>query len=455
MFIDIGSFLRQLAVGVQYRCRCKTRDHLTQKIYFGDMFQKSELFTNKLLKKVQEGFFGKEWQQLLDKYPGGTVDSGAELYVCEKCGYWINEEKVDFYLPLEKIDLKSIVLREDKYKLLKKYTHKCPKCESSMKEIGLVEYLKDNSYEDNYKTVYDLQLTCPKCKEKIKLISCEIHSVDVEYRPDKIMEVIDADLRHKKWGIGKVVNFAGEDIVVDFPEKKGVIIKYPEAITVYKVAEFVSKSLQKEVLQKWNENHAGDKENTKGIVKKDEPEVKSVAEKKTQAKGDQRIVPRITSDNVMTYLVFQGTTYDAECAGGYIWAPLRNQAGHEVHHWKRLEDVRKGDIILHANKGFIQAISVAEGEAYSCSRPGALDEADQWEKDGLKVDCQYTLLRKPINYRAYKDVTKNYSGVKYAPFNSAGNGNQGYLFELNKELAKFFIDLARKNNSEIDDKFCL
>lgn len=52
-----------------------------------------------MLKLVDAGFFGEEWKQLHQQYPEGSVDFKFNIYLCE-CGYWSNDEVVDFYLEL-------------------------------------------------------------------------------------------------------------------------------------------------------------------------------------------------------------------------------------------------------------------------------------------------------------------------------------------------------------------
>ena len=41
--------------------------------------------------------------------------------------------------------------------------------------------------------------------------------------------------------------------------------------------------------------------------------------------------------------------------------------------------------------------------------------------------------------------------VKYAPFDEDGNGNMGYLHELNCELAQIFIGTIVKANKDLAD----
>ena len=45
--------------------------------------------------------------------------------------------------------------------------------------------------------------------------------------------------------------------------------------------------------------------------------------------------------------------------------------------------------------------------------------------------------------------------MKYAPFDKDGNGNMGYLFELNRELAKFFVAKTIVKNEYLLDLECI
>ena len=59
------------------------------------------------------------------------------------------------------------------------------------------------------------------------------------------------------------------------------------------------------------------------------------------------------------------------------------------------------------------------------------------------------MLKTPLKHGAYKDKILEYCNVKYAPFDKDGNGNMGYLFDLNQNLAAFFIQEIAKKNPEV------
>lgn len=146
------------------------------------------------------------------------------------------------------------------------------------------------------------------------------------------------------------------------------------------------------------------------------------------------------------YLVFQKKTYDEESAGQFIWAPKFNKSGKTEYHWERLLCVREGDVIFHCSKGYIRAISKANGACQDSARP---DSHAEWEQDGRRIDCSYHILKFPLEHGAYKKKIQEYCNIKYAPFKKDGKGKQGYLFELNRDLALFFIQEVANKNPEI------
>ena len=156
-----------------------------------------------------------------------------------------------------------------------------------------------------------------------------------------------------------------------------------------------------------------------------------------------------TPEKRKTFYVFQGNTFDRESDGGYIWAPILNKAGGTFHHWERLKDVRPGDIIFHGYNGNIQAISVALGTCYNCDQPVELRSENLWERTGRRVDCNYVIIRNPVQPKSCLSDILRFCDVRYAPFDRNGKGNVGYLYELNRELARIFLCESIKYNPEL------
>ena len=139
------------------------------------------------------------------------------------------------------------------------------------------------------------------------------------------------------------------------------------------------------------------------------------------------------------FFVFQNQDFQIEFNHGYICAPYYATDRSVPHHWLRLVQVRKGDIILHGVVGHILAVSEAKGGCY--------DFTDAYGSEGRKIDCEYHLLNKPLRTADYKKEIIHYcSGLEYQPFNKNGDGNQGYLFDIRSELAIIFIkEIVRVN----------
>lgn len=142
------------------------------------------------------------------------------------------------------------------------------------------------------------------------------------------------------------------------------------------------------------------------------------------------------------YYVFQGQEYEREILGGYLFAGNDES----IHHWKRLDDLKKGDIIIHGGFKSIIAISRVTSTVYQGCRNGE-------NHIGKRVDCDCTELKHPIDLTSHRDaIQKACFGKKYQPFNKNGTGNQGYLFDLCTDLAIYFLNLIAESNEHLLNK---
>lgn len=182
---------------------------------------------------------------------------------------------------------------------------------------------------------------------------------------------------------------------------------------------------------------------------------KTAVSGKKEGSAKAHVPVKRVAGQAMTYLVFQGDTYNEERNGQFIWAPKFTKDGRAMHHWDRLLDVREGDIIFHCSDGYIQAISRVKTTCEDSARPDhTTGDWTNWEKDGRRVDCEYHVLKYPLKHGAHKEKILEYCNVKYAPFNREGNGNMGYLYDLDQNLAAYFIrEIAKKNPEVIDLDF--
>lgn len=152
-----------------------------------------------------------------------------------------------------------------------------------------------------------------------------------------------------------------------------------------------------------------------------------------------------------TFFCFQGKQWQNEISTGYIFA-----LSDGISHHERLCSVKKEDIIFHGSKQGILAVSIAEDRCFLEKRPKEHYLAnDKKDAEGLMIKTKYQLLKKPINTCYYKkEIIKlqgNHEGKGY-PFDKNGEGNQGYLFNLNKSLAKFFMEEIIKRNPFMKEK---
>ena len=259
-------------------------------------------------------------------------------------------------------------------------------------------------------------------------------------------------VKHKTLGTGTVTKFDGKFFTVSF-ESKVSMFQYPVAFTSF--IQAVDPADQAAILQEIEDVKAAaiaqqkadeeakcaetEKQMAEATVKKASP--KSTSTPKKTAHKQERIAGK-----PMTFFVFQNSTFDREYQGGYLWAPVTNKTGDSFHHWDRLLNVHPGDVILHGYNGYVQAISVARAACYDCVQPQELRTEDSWDMDGRRVDSDYIMLEHPIKTSDHIDDIIRLCNTKYSPFNKYGTGNQGYLFEINREMAKVFLNAAATAN---------
>ncbi|MDN4078153.1 hypothetical protein QYF52_09415 [Paenibacillus polymyxa] len=86
----------------------------------------------------------------------------------------------------------------------------------------------------------------------------------------------------------------------------------------------------------------------------------------------------------------------------------------------------------------MHSVIIAKNDYRESKKPDSLGSVDNWEQDGWIVDAEYSDISTPIKYKNYMNDILVLQGKKYAPYNLAGRGNTGYLFQITEELANFF-----------------
>lgn len=266
------------------------------------------------------------------------------------------------------------------------------------------------------------------------------------------MELLNVKVKHAVFGIGTVIEFDGKYITIQFTVKSSRFV-YPDAFEKFIKAE--DSAVQEAILNyisavKQNEEEKIQAELATRKAYENSKVTEDASKRSILQRAGYTPKPTARSQRIegkrMTFFVFQGNTFDKEFSGGYIWAPISNKAGTTPHHWTRLLDVRKGDIIIHGCDGYVQAISVARDACYDCTQPAELTVKELWDRDGRRVDCDYTQISTPIKTSDFTDDIIRLCRVKYSPFDKAGKGNMGYLFEINRELMRIIVDASVKQN---------
>lgn len=144
------------------------------------------------------------------------------------------------------------------------------------------------------------------------------------------------------------------------------------------------------------------------------------------------------------FYVFQGETYKEEHAGGYVWSPQLDKAGHRNAGYTMMTNIKEDDFILHNENGKVVAISVAQTDCYEARQPKELSEADttvKWDDEGYRIDTDYFEFDVPLITTNYKDwLEKHY--IDGSAFTRVGRGKQQYMCSLADEHAIFLIEKA-------------
>lgn len=272
------------------------------------------------------------------------------------------------------------------------------------------------------------------------------------------MNLLNQMVKSKIFGLGTVVQQGDTNITVKFADKERKF-PYPEAFRKFLTAEDVD--IQQMLLAEIAEADVALEEERKRKAKARQAAEQARADELARKAGLSHSASRKpvrrrgrADGQQLTFLVFQGSMFDKQCEGGYIWMQKYNRSGDICHPWERMAEIHKGDVILHCVEGCVKAISVAEGACMDAASPEELREKSL-DLEGRMVKCSYTKIQKPIKYADYKDAIIKYCNVKYAPFDKDGNGNTGYLYELNRTLAKFFVEKSVVDNGYLLELACV
>ncbi len=145
------------------------------------------------------------------------------------------------------------------------------------------------------------------------------------------------------------------------------------------------------------------------------------------------------------FIVHQGITYKSEYEGGYLWAP---QSG--IFHHEKMTEIHKGDIIFNYSNG-IYAISEALCDTFKSKQPREL-YGNGWDNEGYEVLARYERITPTFSLDPIKGAIVTKRRGKYSSFDCNGDANQGYLYDLELDIAKLIAAaiLQRKHSARVE-----
>ncbi len=145
--------------------------------------------------------------------------------------------------------------------------------------------------------------------------------------------------------------------------------------------------------------------------------------------------------------VNQGKTYKEEKEGSYLWAPKVGSTGSTPFHWDTMYNVKEGDVIFSYANGYLRAYSTVTDESKDCMNPFENTAQNEWERNGNKIGLILNELKNPIPLKAINTKLLTVLQNKYAPINSVGGVNQGYLYSINDKSGVLLITFIESSNS--------
>ena len=280
------------------------------------------------------------------------------------------------------------------------------------------------------------------------------------------MDIKNQVVKHRTLGKGTIIAQDDKYITVEFSARTSRFM-YPGSDVFEKFLTLENADLQAAIIKEAEEAKAAAE-----LARQQEEERKRKAEEAARAAelarkeaelaarksgrggSSSKVEPAKTvrvPGKPLLFYVFQGDTFEIESHGGFIWAPQHSQSGSKVFHWDNMLLVRKGDIVLHGCNGYVVAVSIAVSDCYDCNRPKERTFEDSWNNKGRRVDLKYSTFSNPVKTSDFNYEILKYCKAKYSPFDKDGNGNMGYLFEINRELARVFLQAAVRSNPYLSD----
>ena len=146
--------------------------------------------------------------------------------------------------------------------------------------------------------------------------------------------------------------------------------------------------------------------------------------------------------------VCQGTMFEAERKGSYVFAPLATSDGKGVQNHANLALMSPGQTVLHYAKGALRAIGEVIELPIETTRPDDMRGENAGERGNL-VRVRYTDIRPPIDL---DEIPEDWRTGGEAPFTKKGKVKQGYAFSVSpsflSRLKATFADRFEPRSSD-------
>ena len=253
------------------------------------------------------------------------------------------------------------------------------------------------------------------------------------------MDLSGKQVSHKKYGNGIIhkspfLNSSGvSQIAVEFSGGEIKTFNFPDAFD----KGFLS-TLDSGIISEIESVHSAEAKRKREENERKEKEIVDI-----KAGINRDVI--FSSKPSRIFIVHQGITYENEYEGGYLWAP---QSG--IFHHEKMTEIHKGDIIFNYSNG-IYAISEALCDTFKSKQPSELF-GNGWDNEGYEVFARYELITPSLSLDPIKDAIVAKRSSKYSSFDSNGNANQGYLYDLELDIAKLIAAaiLKRKHSARVE-----
>lgn len=145
-------------------------------------------------------------------------------------------------------------------------------------------------------------------------------------------------------------------------------------------------------------------------------------------KYEMKLIPFTSPKTTTIWWVNQGSTLNAEEEEGILWAPLSGKGGRSQYHWDTMDEVRKGDIILHYANGSLRYVSRAIEDPINASKPRSMASSN-WEEQGRLIRAEYFSIEPNIPLSSFsQEILK--LNIHQGPIHTGSGVKQGYLFRF-------------------------